>query len=177
MPGATVGEPGEAELVVEVGEAFGSGWHPTTRLCLERAFEVALDRPILDFGSGTGILALAALKLGAPFAVGVEVDVPSLDVAQRNARRNGLSGVARWVRKVPVHPLFGWVVANMLTAPLLDCADRLVAAVDRGGELSLSGLGPEQVERVVRRYRHEGCRLIQVVERDDWVRIDLAGPW
>ena len=144
---------------------------------MERAFERPLDRPILDFGSGTGILALAALKLGAPSAIGVEIDWPSVEVARRNARRNGLTSVVQWTREIPADLQFGWVIANLLTAPLLDYAERLVSAVDRGGELSLSGFGRDQVERVVRRYAHAGCRLLQVVERDEWVRVDLAGPW
>jgi len=168
---------GDATLGVEVGDAFGSGWHPTTRLCLERAFEVPLDRPVLDFGSGTGIVALAAIKLGAPSALGIEVDSTSLAVAGRNAARNGLASSVNWARRVPSNRLFGWVVANVLTAPLLEHAESLVSAVDRGGELSLSGLGMDQTERVIRRYRHAGCRLLQVVERDEWVRIDLSGPW
>src|SRR5690606_13650087 len=93
--------PGPRTVVLEAGAAFGSGLHPTTRLCLDRLVADPPAAPVLDVGTGSGVLALAALRLGAPWALGTEVDAAARAVAARNAARNALSDRLRIVDAAP----------------------------------------------------------------------------
>jgi ribosomal protein L11 methyltransferase len=170
--------PGEAaELHLEVGSAFGTGIHRTTRFILEYLAERSFDRPVLDIGTGTGILALSALTLGAPSAVGVDIDAPSLAVAARNAARNGLSDRFEGSGTLPRDRRFGLVLANILAGPLADLAPEIASLLDRDAELVLTGIAPGQVERLARIYRNLGFRILAVHEDSDWARVDLRGPW
>ena len=167
-----------AVVRLDPGLAFGSGTHPTTSLCLQwldaLAAEGALDgATVLDFGCGSGILALAALKLGAECAVGVDNDPQALLATQDNAARNTvgerlavhLPDDAPMARRYPV------VVANILASALDRLAETLAARVAPGGRIALSGILVGQEEALLARYARwfEG---LQVAREGDWVRID-----
>ncbi len=139
-------------LVLDPGLAFGTGDHPSTRLCLQW-----LDRTIgggetvLDYGCGSGILAIAALKLGARRAVGVDIDPDAVAAARANARRNGvegqfLDGLAPLAFTADV------VVANILANPLKLLAPLLASRIRRDGRLALSGILPDQASEIEKCY-------------------------
>jgi len=139
-------------VVLDPGVAFGTGSHPTTRLCLAwLADHVAGDQQVLDYGCGSGILAIAAMKLGAAKAVGVDIDPQAVLAAARNAELNGVA--ADFVSPDALAPgEFDIVVANILAHPLRALAPLLAARVRRGGWLVLSGVLERQAEDVAASY-------------------------
>jgi ribosomal protein L11 methyltransferase len=162
--------------------AFGTGHHPTTALCVEAVEEIlALDRldRVLDVGTGSGILALAALKMGVPLAVGLDIDPDALKVAAENARLNKLEDRLQLVLGGP-HVVDGcWplVVANVLAAPLIDMAPVLVRRLASRGRLVLSGI-PWSLDSEVRRaYEHFGVRHIKSNTRAGWTVLIAQASW
>jgi ribosomal protein L11 methyltransferase len=162
--------------------AFGTGLHPTTALCLETLQElIDSERPehVLDIGTGSGVLALAALLLGVPRAVGVDIDTDALDVAARNARLNGVGDRLQLVRGGPEAVDGTWrvVLANVLAAALIEMAPVLVRRLGHHGRLVLSGIpssvGPE-VEQV---YRRLGLRTIARHTRAGWDALVQVASW
>jgi ribosomal protein L11 methyltransferase len=124
---------------------FGSGHHPTTALCAEALEEIlSIERldSVLDVGTGSGILALTALMMGVPQAVGLDIDADALKVAAENARLNNLADRLQLVLGGPnvLDSTWPLVVANVLAAPLIDIAPVLVRRVGRRGRLILSGI-------------------------------------
>src|SRR6266508_4417810 len=114
--------PGTVEVVLDPGMAFGTGTHPTTQLCLEELGELLREKPgsdVLDVGTGSGLLAIAAKKLGAARVVGTEDDVVALRVAEENADRNGIVLELRLEPPGSVPGLFPIVVANILANTLV----------------------------------------------------------
>lgn len=140
-------------LRIDPGGAFGTGGHPTTRLCLAWLASLPVTgRSVLDFGCGSGILAIAARLLGARSATAVDRDPEALAVASRNAARNGVSlDLAGSEAFEPDGP-FDLVVANIVAGTLVAEASRLRASVAPGGRLALCGLLPEQVAEVAAAY-------------------------
>lgn len=168
------GLPDDAVVLrLDPGLAFGSGTHPTTALCLAWLGEVGVDgRAVLDFGCGSGILAIAALKLGAAQAVGIDNDPQALTASADNAERNGVG--ARFAvyapedaptRRYPV------VVANILAGALDELAEQLADACEPGGCIALSGILAGQEDELLARYAPWFDDL-RVTRREDWVRID-----
>ena len=163
-------------------EAFGTGLHPTTALCLEAlddAVRVAHPNSVLDVGTGSGILALAALMLGVPRALGIDVDAEALVVAAENARINGLGDRLQLMQGGPETVTGTWplVLANVLPGPLIEMAPALVRRVGHLGELVLSGI-PVSVEADVDRvYRRLGMRRVRANARAGWVAIVLQASW
>lgn len=165
-----------AVVRLDPGLAFGSGTHPTTSLCLQwldaLADEGALaDRSVLDFGCGSGILALAALKLGAAHAVGVDNDPQAVIATHDNAERNDVA------ERIEVHlpqdepaATYPVVVANILASALVALADTLAARVAPGGRIALSGILAGQEDEVLARYAadFEGLRADRL---EDWMRV------
>jgi len=169
--------PDAAVVRLDPGLAFGSGTHPTTSLCLQWLDALAgrdelQGREVLDFGCGSGILALAALKLGASRAVGVDNDPQALLATHDNAQRNGV-GDALPVFLPPDEPVATYpvVVANILASALDALAGTLAARVEPGGRVALSGILDGQQEALLQRYRGWFDDL-QVQVEGDWVRID-----
>jgi ribosomal protein L11 methyltransferase len=169
--------PDAAVVRLDPGLAFGSGTHPTTALCLRwldgLASDGALrDATVLDFGCGSGILALAALKLGAARAVGVDNDPQALIATRDNAARNDVDARLQvWLpHEVPAAP-YPVVVANILASALDQLAETLAAHVGPGGRIALSGILVGQEEPLLARY---GVWFddLQVAIEGDWVRID-----
>ncbi len=162
---------------LDPGLAFGSGTHPTTALCLRWLDALAADgllegRHVLDFGCGSGILALAALKLGAAKAVGVDNDpqaqLASADNAQRNAVDADFSVYLPDDEPVTTYPV---VVANILASALDALAERLAARVAPGGRIALSGILKGQEDELLARYA-PWFDALSATRDGDWMRID-----
>lgn len=170
----------EGVLRVSTRGAFGSGFHATTALCMERLPSlVRPDVDVLDVGTGTGILALCAVGLGARSAVATDNDPRARQVAWENAQRNGLAH-ALTVRAEDPDALgqqFGLVFANILASPLIALAPRIVRALGPAGRLLLSGVRTSEVREVRRAYTWLGLRDSGEEARDDWVRLELTTPW
>jgi ribosomal protein L11 methyltransferase len=166
-------EPGAVNLLLDPGLAFGTGTHPTTALCLEWLDGQQLqDTQVLDFGCGSGILAIAALLLGARQAVGTDIDVQALEASRDNAQRNGIADERFPVylpADLPVQQA-DVLVANILAGPLVSLAPQLSGLVRPGGLLALSGILAEQGEDVAAAYA-EDFELDPIANRDGWVRI------
>jgi ribosomal protein L11 methyltransferase len=162
---------------LDPGLAFGTGTHPTTALCLEwldgLAAEGGLDgRDVLDFGCGSGILAIAALKLGAAQALGVDNDPQALLASADNAARNGVGERLQVflpadepARRYPI------VLANILASALEALAPLLAARVEPGGRIALSGILAGQETELLARYG-AWFDTLRVTQREDWIRID-----
>lgn len=161
-------------LRIDPSSAFGTGLHATTAMCIERVVVLSPVKSLLDVGTGTGIIALAALELGAPRAVATDIDPEALRVAAENAERNGF--VDRLVlsgnEPSALGETFAVVVANILARPLIDLAGELTAAIAPGGQLILSGITLSQVDDVLSAYEH--LKKLDVVTREEWACIHLA---
>ncbi|GAA5004002.1 50S ribosomal protein L11 methyltransferase [Pseudoluteimonas lycopersici] len=164
-----------AVVRLDPGLAFGSGTHPTTALCLRWLDALAergelQARDVLDFGCGSGILALAALKLGAARAIGVDNDPQAIIATADNAERNGVAISAFLPRDEPARE-YPIVVANILASALDALADTLAARTAPGGRIAMSGILAGQEGELLQRFAPWFDAL--AVERDgDWVRID-----
>lgn len=156
---------------LDPGLAFGTGTHPTTALCLAWLDGAQLDeKKIIDYGCGSGILAVAALKLGATSAVGIDIDAQALIATRSNAERNGVSERLK-VSDVTVEPPAADVVlANILAGPLDELAPKLAELVLPGGYLVLSGLLENQAPDLARRYA-AWFDMEEPVFREDWARL------
>ncbi len=168
--------PAEAEREVIVrldpGLAFGSGTHPTTALCLQWLDSLDLrDQEVLDFGCGSGILALAALKLGAARAVGVDNDPQALLASADNAERNGVGDrLSVYLPDDEPKRTYPIVVANILAVALEQLAPLLAARVAPGGVIALSGILHGQEAALLQQYA-EWFDELKAERMDDWMRI------
>ena len=165
----------KAALYLEPGLAFGSGSHPTTRMCLEwLASHIKADQVVLDFGCGSGILAIGAALLGAR-VIAVDHDDQAITATRENAQFNGVS------EQIQTLPLVDWgrdgswqasehfdvVVANILAAPLIDLAPTFSRSLRRGGSLVLAGILDHQASQVMQAY--PGVKFGPTVAEDEWV--------
>jgi ribosomal protein L11 methyltransferase len=145
--------PGRAVVRIDPGLAFGTGSHPTTRLVLGFLERTVLGAErVLDYGCGSGILALAAAKLGAARVDGVDVDPQAVETALANARANGVELRAALPGALPVSR-YDIVVSNILAQPLIVLAPLLAARTAPGGRLALAGILQSQGEEVAAAYR------------------------
>ena len=155
-------QPGAVNVILDPGAAFGTGSHPTTRLCLgwlER--HVRTGDTVLDYGCGSGILGIAALKLGAAQATGVDIDPLALEAARYNAQRNGVHLDARDAHAA-LAGAADITVANILANPLRMLAPLLATHTHPGGSIVLSGILDEQAAAVIEAYA-------------PWSRLEVAG--
>jgi ribosomal protein L11 methyltransferase len=158
---------------LDPGLAFGTGTHPTTALCLTWLDGISLEgRTVIDYGCGSGILAIAALKLGATHALGVDIDPQAIIATRENADRNAVSArlSACTVSEMSSEPA-DIVLANILAEPLLDLAPTLANLVKPGGRIVLSGILEEQAAQVATRYQ-AWFDIAPISVRDGWARID-----
>jgi len=164
-------DPAALNLRLDPGLAFGTGSHPTTRLCLRWLEDrVRPGATVLDYGCGSGILAIAALLLGARAATGVDVDPAALAAARANAARNAVP--ARFVETdFPLPADADLVVANILANPLIVLAPALAAHCRPGGRIALAGILAPQAEAVVAAYA-EWCALAPFGEEEGWVCLE-----
>ena len=162
-----VDAPGAAIVVLDAGLAFGTGTHPSTALCLEwLATHELRGRRVLDFGCGSGILAIAALKLGADAAISVDIDPQALIAARANADANAVGARMRCASVEQfVEETVDIVLANILARPLVGLAPRLSRCLQAGGAIVLAGLLASQSEEVRTAYA-------QCFEFDDDVVVD-----
>ena len=163
-----------ANLKIDPGLAFGTGQHSTTSLCLERLSEISLgSKYIVDFGCGSGILALAALKLNAKKALGIDMDPQALAASKRNAQINSLdqsielalpedSKVTDWLGKADI------VIANILANPIKNLATTLLKMLKPDGTLILSGILETQASEIISHY-HRLLPLEQKKTKNGWV--------
>lgn len=167
--------PADDELVVvrlDPGLAFGSGTHPTTALCLEWLDSLDLaGKTVTDYGCGSGILAIAALKLGAAGAVGVDNDPQALTASADNAERNGVAErLALFLpQDVDAEPADVFI-ANILAGPLGELAPTFAAATKPGAPFAISGILDGQQDELLQRYA-EWFDDLRVDTHEDWVRI------
>jgi ribosomal protein L11 methyltransferase len=161
-------DPNAVIVRLDPGLAFGTGTHPTTALCLQILDSLPVaGRSVIDYGCGSGILSVAALKLGAAHVCAVDLDPQALLATRDNAIRNGVSSsIDVQGIEVGLRPAY-CVMANILAGPLIELAPTLTEACEPGGYLLLSGLLKTQAYEVKAAYGRAFDR-VQVVERDDW---------
>ena len=153
--GEPLDEDGAVTVRLEPGLAFGTGTHATTALCLEWLDGLSLqDKTILDYGCGSGVLAIAALKLGCKRALAMDIDPQAVTATRANAEQN-LVADATLVVDAPagIDGQFDVVVANILAGPLIELAETIAGRVKSGCLLALSGILSEQVDEVLAAYR------------------------
>jgi ribosomal protein L11 methyltransferase len=155
---------------LDPGLAFGTGTHPTTALCLEWLDSTALQGcRVLDYGCGSGILAIAALLLGAEAAVGFDIDPQAITASKQNAARNRVAEkLTTTTQSANLTGQFDVLLANILATPLIENARGISALLKPGGLLALSGILANQADAVRNAYR--GCvQLAASRTKDDWI--------
>ncbi len=167
--GLPAGDPDAVRIELDPGLAFGTGTHPTTSLCL--AWLDAADLrglQVVDYGCGSGILAIAALKLGASAVRAVDIDPQALIATRDNALRNGIqSGLTVTSDPDLAQRSADVLVANILAGPLMELAPRFAAAIRPGGSIVLSGILVEQADAVTAAYR-AWFDIALTATRDGW---------
>jgi ribosomal protein L11 methyltransferase len=160
--------PKAINLRLDPGRAFGTGSHPTTLLCLRWLdHNIKGGETVLDYGCGSGILAIAAAKLGATQVIGTDIDPVSIEVARLNARDNDVTANFQLPDQVPAI-LADVTVANILANPLQMLAEIIISKTRRGGSVVLSGILKNQAVGVMNHYRHAVDLEIDG-EESDWV--------
>ncbi|MDQ6970822.1 MAG: 50S ribosomal protein L11 methyltransferase [Mariprofundus sp.] len=161
------------DVVLDPGMAFGTGTHPTTQLCLEAIERVCTENPpasLLDMGAGSGLLAIAALKLGAGTALAIDMEAESVAACKVNAAINAVH-LEALLDDTPPDQGFDLVVANILAAPLVWMAKELVACV--GKRLILSGLLTTQVDDVAAAYIAAGLNEVRRDTQGEWASVEF----
>ncbi len=165
-------DPEGVNLLLDPGLAFGTGTHPTTALCLEWLdAHPPIDQVVIDYGCGSGILGIAALKLGARAVWAVDNDPQALVATLVNAQRNAVVAQMKAVMPGALPAIRAdLLLANILANPLIELAPRFTDCVRPGAGLVLSGILAEQADAVSAAYR-DRCTLQPPAQREDWVRI------
>jgi len=162
-------------LVIPYGMAFGSGEHATTLMLLRAlARRTDLERlSVLDLGTGSGVLALAARRLGSSRLAGIDFDPDAIRTARRNESLNFPSRRVRWqvgdAKRLRTTPRHGLILANLFSGILVEAAPRIARALEPQGELWLSGVLRSQQAEVAAAYRRAGLRLLKTTTRGKWV--------
>jgi len=166
-------ESGTVCLTLDPGLAFGTGTHPTTALCLEwLASHELCTKTVIDYGCGSGILAVAAILLGAKVAHAVDIDPQAITATESNALKNKVEDKIKTYLPEQFNPFQADIVlANILAKPLIDMAEQICALVVSGGQLVLSGILYEQAESVINAYQ-EQIIFKPLVQQEDWIRLD-----
>lgn len=171
-------EPGRLSMVVEPGQAFGTGHHPTTRGALRALERLSAQRRFkraLDVGTGSGILAIAMARLGVASVLGIDLDEAALENARRNVRLNGAQRRARLARtpSTRLKGPFDLVVANILSTALIELAPELKRLLGPEGRLVLGGILAREARAVAARYT-PGVRLVETRTDRGWVTMVFA---
>lgn len=177
LPEERIG-PGEVSVTLDPGMAFGTGLHPTTRGSLELLSALdSMPASVLDLGSGSGILAIAALRLGATRAVAVDTDPLAVEATAANAERNGV-GDALTVRRGSVEAVgdarFDLVLANLVAAIHVELAGRYPALLAPDGQLILSGIIDARAAEVESALAEAGLRLTERRDDGEWASLRLV---
>jgi ribosomal protein L11 methyltransferase len=167
-----VPDPTAVNVMLDPGLAFGTGTHPTTALCLIWLDGLDLvGKTVVDFGCGSGILSLAALKLGAKKVIGIDIDPQALQASKANAERNGIADrLELFLPKDQPSFKADVVVANILAGPLRELAPTIIEFVAPNGHLALSGVLEEQANELQNIYSH-WCDMDAIAVQDEWVRL------
>lgn len=168
-----VPDPNAVNVMLDPGLAFGTGTHPTTALCLQWLDGLDLQgKTVIDFGCGSGILAIAALKLGAKAAIGIDIDPQAILASRNNAEANGVADKLQLflAKDQPQNLHADVVVANILAGPLKELAPQIITLVKPQGDLGLSGILATQAASVCEAYQTT-FELDPVVEKEEWCRI------
>ncbi|EGQ9612769.1 50S ribosomal protein L11 methyltransferase [Vibrio cholerae] len=168
-----VPDPQAVNVMLDPGLAFGTGTHPTTALCLEWLDNLDLSgKTVIDFGCGSGILAIAAIKLGAAKVIGIDIDPQALLASKDNAARNGVEDqIEVYLPKdQPEGLVADVVVANILAGPLRELSPIIKGLLKPGGQLAMSGILDTQAESVAEFYRDD-LELDPIADKSEWCRI------
>lgn len=168
-----VPEPDAINVMLDPGLAFGTGTHPTTSLCLEWLESIDLKgKTVIDFGCGSGILAIAAIKLGAEKVIGIDIDPQAIVASKDNAERNGVAEQLELFlpQDQPEGLIADVVVANILAAPLRELSPVIKGLVKSEGLIAMSGVLDTQAEDVANYYRDE-FTIEPIAEMQEWCRI------
>jgi ribosomal protein L11 methyltransferase len=176
-------EPQDLVIRLDPGMAFGTGLHPTTRMCLAALEDlVQLDAKVFDFGCGSAILSIAAALLGAKKIEAVDVDPIAVEVAKENARRNKVARKIR-VRKATVEPgvavpgaPFDVIAANISTFILKNASVGLFGAIQPGGSAVLSGILATAADEVQSTYEAAGWQHVETRREGDWIAMIVRRP-
>ncbi len=165
-------QPDAVNLMLDPGLAFGTGTHPTTALCLQWLDQhPPQDKSVLDFGCGSGVLAIAALLLGAEHADATDIDPQALTATRSNAEANN---VANRINDYAVEDLpagqYDVVLANILAGPLQELAPQLAERCKAGGNIVLSGILETQAEKIIQAYS-PWFELDPIALKDEWIRV------
>ncbi|OCH25786.1 ribosomal protein L11 methyltransferase [Aliivibrio fischeri] len=166
-------EPDAVNVMLDPGLAFGTGTHPTTSLCLEWLEGLDLEgKTVVDFGCGSGILAIAAIKLGAAKVIGIDIDPQAILASKDNATRNGVADQIELYlpQEQPEGLIADVVVANILAGPLRELSGIITSLVKPQGQLAMSGVLDTQAEDVASYYA-EQFDLDAIVKQQEWCRI------
>ncbi len=169
-------EPGEIVLELDPGMAFGTGTHPTTALCI-RLIEDYLNPgdSFLDIGTGSGILMIAAAKLGAGLVSGLDKDTLAVDVAASNLRRNGMYSDGFFLYSgdllTGITETYNFITANIFTHVILELLDDLPRSLARGGTFVCSGMFEENKKLVVAGLKNMGFDILEIREQEEWSAI------
>ena len=169
--------PGEVAITLDPGMAFGTGLHPTTQGCLRLLQEIdPMPTLVLDVGIGSGILALAALQLGAERAIGLDTDPLAVEAAMANAERNGLADrLVTSVGTLPETPTASYplVLANLVALVLVNLAPRLAGHLAPGGQLLASGIIEPKADAVIAALATAGLGVVTRLDDGEWVSLRL----
>ncbi len=162
-------------MILDPGLAFGTGTHPTTALCLEwLASHDLTNKTIIDYGCGSGILAIAAVLLGAKHAYAIDIDPQALIATQANAEKNQVENrISRYLVEDFTPIKADLILANILAKPLIELQDQISSLVKKEGQLILSGILTEQAKMVIDAYTSQ-FYFTPVVKQQDWCRLDAT---
>jgi ribosomal protein L11 methyltransferase len=173
------GAPAAVELVIDPRRAFGTGYHATTQMLLEWIEqEVKRGETVLDVGTGSGILAMVALRLGARSALGIDADPEAIDCAREYATINGVAADLQLrVQSIAQtgNDRFDLVLANLDRKTLLTYTAQLCRSVARNGRLLISGLQPDDYADIAAALTAAGATRIDRRDRDEWLAMKAAG--
>ncbi|MGH8160803.1 MAG: 50S ribosomal protein L11 methyltransferase, partial [Gammaproteobacteria bacterium] len=168
----TAPDPGAVNVLLAPGLAFGTGEHPSTALCLEWLAAADLTGlTVIDYGSGSGVLAIAAAKLGGARAAAVDNDPQALAATRANAVRNDVA-IEAWLPETLKMTGADLLIANILARPLIALAADFCACVRPGGRIVLAGITPAQADVVAAAYVPH-ARQVSRVARGDWALLEL----
>ncbi|NIS07393.1 MAG: 50S ribosomal protein L11 methyltransferase [Candidatus Dadabacteria bacterium] len=169
-------DPKGDEIVIEINPsmAFGTGHHESTRLCLEAAEKIIVNEKIesvLDIGCGSGILSIAAYKLGAKNILAFDVDPVSIDETHQNMERNGLSGkiITKCCEIKDIEGKYDLILANVYAEPLINMSDEIKSRLNNNGKAVLSGFQDFRLKEIKSAYEQSGFKLESTLQDDEWV--------
>ena len=177
---------GEIAIEIDAGQAFGTGHHGTTAGCLEiieKVMRAGQPRKVLDLGTGSGVLAIAARKLAPARVLATDIDPVATRVARENVRLNGIASGITLETATGFHSTafrrhgpFDLIIANILARPLMRMAPQVAQHLAPGGQVVLSGILANQRWKVIAAYNGAGLRHVRTIWRNGWVTIHLDRP-